>query len=210
MSVNSRLNRRRTAAIIGSSLLLPWSAAQADEAPPVDLTDLLSEEQIRSLPTKWTMVETVEFVSYRREVKYNGVWHFAGITLPVCKATRQAVKPDKHHLDPRLVPKDIRGFEVTISPVTDDSDVTGFRPPSHLPDEALRSRHGQPPSQWIRSRNAKQLSRWLRTLDIPYVGVEQISFWDHLVDHHQFRPKFISGLTRNELAMLHSAAHYGY
>ena len=210
MTTSLRLDRRRFAELFGIGVLLSTETLLAGEDVASDLRQLLSEEEIRSLPTKWTKLETGTSLSYKREVKFNGEWRFAGFTLPIRKATNQAVKPRKNYLDPRVVPKEIRGFEVTVSASADDSDVQDFRPPSNLPDVDLRARHGLPPSEWIRSRNAKQLSRWLRTLDIPYFGVEQITFWDHLVRHHKFKPKLISGLSSNELAMLHSAAHYGY
>ena len=137
MTTSLRLDRRRFAEIFGISVLLSTQTLQASEGIASDLRQLLSEQEIRSLPTKWTKLENETYFSYKREVKFNGEWRFAGYVLPIGKATNQAVKPRKNFIDPRVVPQEIRGFVVTVGASEDDSDVQDFRPPSYLPDDVL-------------------------------------------------------------------------
>lgn len=73
-----------------------------------------------------------------------------------------------------------------------------------------RSRHGRPPSRWLRSLRGDELRTWLATVDVPEAGVSGMSFWVHLTRDHRFQPNNIAGLTTEEQAKLHAAAHHGY
>jgi hypothetical protein len=81
---------------------------------------------------------------------------------------------------------------------------------SGKPSPMRRARHGRPPSRWLRSLNASELRLWLKTIDVPAAGVEGMTYWEHLTRDHSFDPKRIAGLTEDEQARLHAAAHYGY
>jgi hypothetical protein len=72
------------------------------------------------------------------------------------------------------------------------------------------ARHGRPPSQWLRSLEADELRVWLKTIEVGEAGVEGMTFWTHLTRDHYFDPKKIAGLTIDEQALLHAAAHAGY
>ena len=81
---------------------------------------------------------------------------------------------------------------------------------SGKPSPMRRARHGRPPSRWLRSLNAGELRVWLKTIDVPQAGVEGMTYWEHLTRDHSFDPKRIAGLTEDEQARLHAAAHFGY
>lgn len=78
------------------------------------------------------------------------------------------------------------------------------------PSAERRARHGRPPSRWLRSLRGDELRTWLATVDVPEAGVSGMSFWVHLTRDHRFHPKSVSGLTTEEQAKLHAAAHHGY
>lgn len=78
------------------------------------------------------------------------------------------------------------------------------------PHEQRRARHGRPPSRWLRSLDAAELRTWLATVEVPEAGVSGMTFWVHLTRDHLFEPRRIRGLTTEEQAKLHAAAHHGY
>jgi hypothetical protein len=78
------------------------------------------------------------------------------------------------------------------------------------PDPQRRARHGRPPSKWLRSLEAEELRVWLATIDPPAAGVSGMTYWTHLTRDHSFDPAKIEGLTIDEQAKLHAAAHDGY
>jgi hypothetical protein len=78
------------------------------------------------------------------------------------------------------------------------------------PDAKRRARHGRPPSKWLRSLEAEELRVWLATIDPPEAGVSGMTFWTHLTRDHFFDAAKIEGLTIDEQAKLHAAAHDGY
>ena len=80
----------------------------------------------------------------------------------------------------------------------------------HHADSTRKERHGRPPSKWLRSLHADELRIWLKTIDVPEAGVEGMSYWTHLTRDHYFDPENIRGLTIDEQALLHAAAHFGY
>ena len=51
---------------------------------------------------------------------------------------------------------------------------------------------------------------WLKTIEVPEADVEGMTYWTHLTRDHSFNPERIAGLTIDEQATLHAAAHYGY
>jgi hypothetical protein len=57
---------------------------------------------------------------------------------------------------------------------------------------------------------ADELRVWLKTIDPPEADVSGMTFWTHLTRDHSFEPRKIAGLTEDEQAKLHGAAHYGY
>ena len=78
------------------------------------------------------------------------------------------------------------------------------------PNSMRRARHGRPPSRWLRSLRADELRIWLKTIDVPEAGVSGMTFWEHLTRDHSFDADRIAGLSIDEQALLHAAAHYGY
>jgi hypothetical protein len=50
----------------------------------------------------------------------------------------------------------------------------------------------------------------LKTIDVPQAGVEGMTYWTHLTRDHYFDAEKIEGLTIDEQALLHAAAHAGY
>ena len=79
-----------------------------------------------------------------------------------------------------------------------------------MPNARRRARHGRPPSRWLRSLHADELRIWLGTIDPPEAGVSGMTFWEHLTRDHSFDATRIAGLTEDEQAKLHAAAHFGY
>ena len=78
------------------------------------------------------------------------------------------------------------------------------------PDPARRALEGRPPSQWLRSLEAEEIRIWLKTIEVPEFGVSGVTFSIHLTRDHFFDANKIEGLTVDEQAKLHAAAHYGY
>jgi hypothetical protein len=114
----------------------------------------------------------------------------------------------KGYLDESLVPENVR--QGISESTTETSDETHFEADHGKPSPARRARHGRPPSRWLRSLNADELRVWLKTIDVPEAGVSGMTFFEHLTRDHSFDAKKITGLTQDEQAKLHGAAHYGY
>src|SRR5262249_20746487 len=93
---------------------------------------------------------------------------------------------------------------------TSDAAETIVEGDVHLADPARRARHGRPPSRWLRSLHAEEIRIWLKTIDVPEAGVEGMTFYEHLTRDHSFDPDRIVGLSIDEQAKLHAAAHHGY
>jgi hypothetical protein len=102
------------------------------------------------------------------------------------------------------VPVDLRVWDEK------DGDALLGEAGEHLPDPKRRARHGRPPSKWLRSLHADELRIWLKTIDVPVAGVEGMTFWTHLTRDHFFIAAHIEGLSVDEQAKLHAAAHWGY
>ena len=101
----------------------------------------------------------------------------------------------------------MRNGEVTTA--VDESDTAIEDDPGQA-NPHRRARHGRPPSRWLRSLKADELRIWLKSIDVPEAGVSGMTYWDHLTRDHSFDPVRIVGLTIDEQAMLHAAAHAGY
>jgi hypothetical protein len=87
---------------------------------------------------------------------------------------------------------------------SDQSDEPG------RPDAARRENGGRPPSQWLRSLKTDELREWLKTIDVPEASVEGMTYAEHLIRDHSFDAETVAGLTEEEQAKLHAAAHHGY
>ena len=120
--------------------------------------------------------------------------------MPVNRNTGEQYARSNGYLDEALVPESVHRSTTAIWKKL----AIGRSQPSTVIGE------GQPPSQWLRSLDANELRLWLRTLRLPEFGVENMTFWTHLSRDHAFSPKRIRGLTIEEQAKLHSAAHYGF
>jgi hypothetical protein len=161
-----------------------------------------------STPVHWTAAENRTWRWFERENFVDGRWKVTGVTTPIHKTTGEPhVGPG--YLDADLVPAELRAGR--------DEEVLENIPPElaaefaeHEPSDRRRARHGRPPSKWLRGLKADELRIWLRTIKVPEAGVEGMTFWEHLTRDHSFDPLKIEGLTIDEQAKLHAAAHYGY
>jgi hypothetical protein len=161
-----------------------------------------------SAPEHWTAAENRTWHWYERENYVDGRWKLTGITTPFNKETGEPVSGRTGYLDESLVPAEMRQGDERFR-AEDDSDHT-VNEPIHQPDPARRARHGRPPSKWLRSLHADELRIWLKTIDVPEAGVSGMTYWTHLTRDHFFDPAKIAGLTEDEQAKLHAAAHHGY
>lgn len=107
----------------------------------------------------------------------------------------------------------IKAAPQTSEPTPDDDIIESEEPDEGepgQPNDKRRARDGRPPSQWLRSLNAEELRAWLPKIDPPEAGVSGMTFWTHLTRDHSFDAENIKGLTIDEQAKLHAAAHDGY
>lgn len=162
----------------------------------------------RSMPEHWTASENNTWRWFERENLINGRWKLTGITAPIHKRTGEPFTGHTGYLDDSLVPTGVRrGDQPSQADATTD---TAVEDDPGQPNPMRRARHGRPPSRWLRSLHADELRIWLKTIDVPAAGVSGMTFWEHLTRDHSFDPGRIAGLTTDEQAKLHAAAHYGY
>jgi hypothetical protein len=158
-----------------------------------------------SAPEHWTAVENGNWTWYERECMIDGQWTLAGISRPVHKLTGVPYEGGAEYLEANLVPPNVR---------LDDGENSMFDPANAAqlgqPEQSRRERHGRPPSKWLRSLYADEIRIWLKTIKVPNAGVCGMTYWTHLTRDHSFDPVRIAGLTVDEQAQLHAAAHYGY
>ncbi len=159
-------------------------------------------------PEHWAVASNRTWWWYRRETWIDNQWILTGITTPINKKTGKPLVGGSGYLDPSLVPDDVWVTGQTKAPVA--SEETNHQHGQGQADPARRARHGRPPSKWLRSLHADELRIWLKTIDVPEAGVSGMTFWTHLTRDHSFDPEKIEGLTIDEQAQLHAAAHYGY
>ncbi len=158
------------------------------------------------LPEHWVEAGNRTWRWFEREHLIDGRWKVTGITTPVNRLTGDVYAGRTGYLDESLVPEEMRTAAAGVAPVAEDTtDPTPGRP-----DASRRARHGRPPSKWLRSLNADELRIWLRTIDPSEAGVSGMTFFTHLTRDHSFDPAKITGLTEDEQAKLHAAAHDGY
>ncbi len=169
-------------------------------------TALPGSEQKR--PEHWTVAENRTWQWYERENLIDGQWKLTGITTPINKRTGEPYVGREGYLDESLVPAVVR-IDGETKPIE-----SGFREMSEgdpgQASAARKARHGRPPSKWLRSLHAEELRIWMKTIEVPEAGVSGMTFWTHLTRDHSFDAEKIEGLTIDEQAKLHAAAHYGY
>ena len=156
----------------------------------------------------WAAAENKNWRWFERETLVEGKWKLSGITTPVHKITGEPYLEKTGYLDPSLVPVHVESadYEVTAEEIAEAREKYGHRRPH--PERVAR--HGRPPSKWLRSLNADEIRIWLRTIEVPEAGVEGMTYWEHLTRDHLFEGAKIDGLTIDEQAKLHAAAHHGY
>jgi hypothetical protein len=159
-------------------------------------------------PLHWTKVEKNGHRWFEREDFVDGQWKLIGSTKSVNIRTGKAKDDGKKHLADDDVPAEVRLGKKSEAVELPPEVAAEYK--RHQPNPKFRARHGRPPSKWLRSLNADELRVWLKTIDPPEAGVSGMTFWEHLTRDHAFDPKKIKGLTEDEQAKLHAAAHFGY
>jgi len=160
------------------------------------------------MPLHWIVAENKSWRWFERESYVAGQWKLTGITTPINKKTGEPKVGGTGYLDESVVPGELRrGSQREAIELPPELDAEYDR---HHPHPKRRARHGRPPSKWLRSLNADELRIWLKTIDVPEAGVSGMTYWEHLTRDHSFAPAKIEGLTIDEQAKLHAAAHYGY
>jgi hypothetical protein len=161
---------------------------------------------------RWTAAENNTWRWYRRETRIDKEWKLTGITTPVHKQTGERYTETKGYLDESVVPVDVRrrGHGDDRGQGDDNRVATEENNEAGQADAGRRERGGRPPSKWLRSLSTNELREWLKTIDVPEAGVEGTTYYEHLTRDHSFDPEKIEGLTEEEQAKLHAAAHHGY
>jgi len=208
-----QLTRRRFAFWLGFGLFNLAEALRVEAFDDVAAAAMRATESAPpttppATPEHWTAAENNTWQWYERENLVDGSWKLTGITTPVHKRTGERYTGHEGYLDDNLVPESVRRGEATESE-SPGEDVAVEDDPGQ-PNPLRRARHGRPPSRWLRSLNAEELRIWLKTIDPPEAGVSGMTFWEHLTRDHSFSADRIAGLTIDEQAKLHAAAHYGY
>lgn len=153
----------------------------------------------------WSRTENSAWKWFQREAFRDNQWIVTGITTPIHKSTGERYEGKTGYLDDGLIPPQLRSSDADFTDTyAEDGDGPG------QPSEVRRTRHGRPPSKWLRSLDATELRIWLKRIDVPEAGVNGMSFWTHLTRDHLFEADRIEGLSEDEQAKLHAAAHYGY
>jgi hypothetical protein len=205
-----RITRRRFAFWLGLGLFNLAEALRADGLDDLAAAAMRATEPAtpRATPEHWTSAENNSWRWFEREHWVDGRWKLSGITTPIHKRTGEAYTGKTGYLDDSLVPATMRHGQSSDS--VDVGTETLVEDDPGQPNAARRARHGRPPSRWLRSLYADELRIWLKTIDVPEAGVSGMTFWEHLTRDHSFDPDRIAGLTEDEQALLHAAAHYGY
>jgi len=177
-------------------------------ANPTAADAAATSKAVASTPEHWTAAENDTWRWYERENYIDGKWKLTGVTIPINKETGEVYTGRPGYLDESAAPEEMR---LSKQPVfADDAKDISMQSRVHQPDSARQARHGRPPSKWLRSLNASELRIWLKTIDPPEAGVSGMTYWTHLTRDHFFDPGHIAGLTIDEQAKLHAAAHAGY
>lgn len=192
-----------------------------------ELAAAMMRDDAPALPTHWRVADNGLWRWYERETFVGGQWKLSGITTPIRMETGEPAPARDGYLAETMVPAEVRrtrptakASEITVASHEEPSradgdaidgdaiDVEDFG--KREPDPERRARHGRPPSKWLRSLHADELRIWLKTIECPEADVSGMTFWEHLTRDHSFDPAHIEGLTIDEQAKLHGAAHYGY
>ncbi len=207
-----KLTRRRFAFWIGLGLFSAGEKLRASgfddlAAAVMQGTDAPRDSKPET-PEHWTTAQNRTWRWYERENLKDGEWELTGITRPVHKRTGELAPDREGYLDESLVPEDVRlgGKTKTLDELLENATEADAGQPS----VERKARHGRPPSKWLRSLNADELRIWMATIEVPEAGVSGMTFWTHLTRDHSFDPIRIEGLTIDEQAKLHAAAHFGY
>ena len=208
-----QFTRRRFAFWLGFGLFNLGETLRADvldglAAATMPATEPTTTSGPRTTPEHWTAAENNTWRWFERENLIDGHWKQTGITTPIHKQTGERHVGPAGYLDDSLVPAPVRrGDPAGKSEFGGDAAIEGDAGEANV---MRRARHGRPPSRWLRSLHADELRIWLKTIDVPEAGVSGMTFWEHLTRDHSFDPHRIAGLTTDEQAKLHAAAHYGY
>ena len=214
-----RLSRRRFAFWVGMGLFglaEKLRAGGLDEfaASLMRRTEPKARLASATSPEHWVATGNKTWRWYERETLVDGKWKVTGITTPVHKSTGEQYVGRGGYLDEALVPIELRSADrekiSTSSAVVKASAETEVENGHGHADPTRRARHGRPPSKWLRSLHADELRIWLKTIDPPEAGVSGMTFFEHLTRDHSFDAAHITGLTIDEQAKLHAAAHDGY
>jgi hypothetical protein len=156
---------------------------------------------------RWTYHQDSTWRWFDRETLVDDTWKLTGRTTPIHRQTGEHYTAQTGYLEETLVPDEVRFGTYEAKPHDlpdyDDDDYGEV-------SDKRRARDGRPPSKWLRSLYAEELRLWLPDIDVPDVGVSGMTVWTHLTRDHRFDADRIEGLNDQELARLHSAAHYGY
>jgi hypothetical protein len=181
---------------------------------------LMDEAALGAPPEHWTAAEDDAWTWFEREHFIDNQWILTGTTTPIHKETGERKEESGAYLDERLLPKEMRpaahdkadtgDVANTETQAADSADEETAQSDLQIPTAGRRARHGRPPSKWLRSLNADEIRIWLKTIQVPEAGVSGMTYWEHLTRDHGFDPIRIEGLSIEEQAKLHAAAHYGY
>lgn len=203
------MTRRQFAFWVGFGLFNLAEKLRADSLDSIAAaamrTASSSRKPSREGAVHWSACGDKEWRWFERENYIDEEWVSTGITAPIHRETGERKLDADVYLDERLVPPSVRGSESVA-----DVPVSSDHPDLRLPTATRRGRHGRPPSKWLRSLDADELRIWLDTVDVPEAGVEGMTYFEHLTRDHSFAADRIKGLTVEEQAKLHAAAHFGY
>lgn len=207
----------------------------ADSPPPAPASAASQTLGDATMPVHWQVTHNNTWRWVQREEYVDGEWRLTGMTTPVHKATGRPKGGVDGYLDLADAPQEFRrrmsllggqssevggddsevvlaSAELVVDGDPADRDSVPADEDTPGPDaiRTRRARHGRPPSRWLRSLSADELSLWLQTVEPPEATVEGMTFAVHLTRDHGFAEDPIAGLTDEEQAKLHGAAHHGY
>jgi hypothetical protein len=207
------MTRRRFAFWIGFGLFtlaekLRLSGLDALAASTMRSTEPSPTGDKLAKPVHWSAAENNTWRWYERETFVDGKWKLTGVTKPINKTTGEPYEGKSGYLEPEIVPVHVQSadYAVTDEEIAEAKAKFGHR----RPHPTRAARHGRPPSKWLRSLHADEIRIWLTTIEVPEAGVEGMTYREHLTRDHLFDAEKIDGLTLDEQAKLHAAAHYGY
>ncbi|MCP4191499.1 MAG: hypothetical protein GY768_12810 [Planctomycetaceae bacterium] len=200
------MNRRRFAFFLGMGLFWLSDKLRAESVDQLAATLMRSTEKNRGR-IRWSAHENRRWRWYERESLTAGRWKLTGVTTPINRETGKPYTAKTGYLSETEVPAEILFVDRSVA--TTDAAVEK-ETPIGVSDPLRRQREGRPPSQWLRSLTAKEIHVWLKTIEVPEFGVSGMTFWTHLTRDHSFEANKIEGLSLEDQAKLHAAAHCGY